>query len=240
MEWAVNTVYYIQARGIRFVPGELAMKLGIAKYLYPLPEPFRLPPSFWHNEIVLKRGELDSVMTAREIITASNRVSHYREFQEKMKDSGNYFSRVWWAYMYGPLNMILNGYYMERPTVYTVMTFDPTTMRDTDWLMVQLFGFGLDVRMMRFEEIGPVVHKFLNLKPRPIVETGPDGLWRQYPYKRTIEDRFVAFPAVPLLYLVVVALVYLVVLAGRRLERLGMSVRLWRVIVIPQREGRDD
>jgi len=244
MEWAVSTVFRLRAEGIAFVPGELAQKVGVAPMLYRL----HLPPWFWHEEIVLLRGERHMLNEVRSILKASDRVSHYREFLDHLKNNPRYFARVWWAYMYGPLQLIEAWRYMRLPIRYWVWVKDPTKATNFDFALAFFFGLGMQPRQMVLEDVAPAVHRFLNLKPTPEVLRGEDGLWyvSYLSYKRV--DRFVAFPLVPLLYLLL-PLAYLlgrgsrkwVVRVCRRAAMLPEFVRTLRVKIAlcRRKEGTD-
>ena len=195
----MTTLYDIRANGLVLDPAKIVRDLGIAEPLYKL----HLPWEFWHKKITLIYGDRNYLEQGEDIVRAgeSRGADRMTSFEEKLDDDPGYFAKVWWAYLYGPLQLIENAQFGNRPVVYYVLEKDIREMTSWDWLFLQMFGEGIGPRAMQFEDIGPLMRRYLNPVPKPIVyQRECDGLWRvDYLYLEESEPKVRAFPLAPIL-----------------------------------------
>ncbi len=200
-ENVVTALYDIRANGLTLDPSKIVHSLGIAKYMYK----WNLPWQFWHNEWVLIPGDRQYFEAGEKIVKASDRLAymHKAARDEKLRNDPGYFARVWWAYLYGPLQLVENHQFGGRPVGFYALEKDIRYMSNLDWFFLNIMGSGIVSKTMRFEDIGPIVRQYLNPVPKPIVCQCDAGLWSvRYLWVEKLESKVKAFPLVPFLYLV--------------------------------------
>jgi hypothetical protein len=219
----IEARYNVRAKGWKIRPGRWLYERGVPVSL--LRKVFGA--TYAHRTITLISGEKEFVDKWIRKLRQGETV-HWKEYREKLRNDPGYFAATWWGYLYGPLQLLEAHQFGNNPVRYWVLELDINEMSYWDWMALVYFGKGIAEKQMQFEDVGPLIHKLLNLKPSPIVVQDDDRLW-QRPIYHLYEPTSVPFKPFPLSPLIAV----LAVIFERRLRR-GYRVinarlmELWR------------
>ena len=194
---AVEALYRLRVEGIVLRPGRWLCQHGVPVGLVRR----LLGPLYWHKTIVLRYGERHHLEAVEEAIYA-NEAPHLREFREHLEANPAYFGRVWWAYIYGPLQLTEGLVTTGRPIRYLLVTTDVAELTLMDLILMWFFGWGLDIGEMPITQADVEIARLLNLRPSPVVVWCPKlKFWRTAFYDvRSFPDvvQPKPFPALPL------------------------------------------